>query len=375
MRVRIARQAVLGDTPLLGRLLREISAAGSFTVFQKGYLRPPIVAVKRKYRKKRAENRLFRRCSLRSKCTTTYLLSPALAHNPQSIVRIPCKLLQRKFATDPPGAEFLSRINPSKQLIAIFLFLLSLQWMALAAESRQAPSASDLAAVSERGRALAAYDQAVWHASDAVQMADPKTAEGERSLARFSSGRWTVVFGALNADKTKFLASYEAVEGDKPQEFTVKHHEPPLSDGSFYLFAARALALALSDFGRFSRPYNSAVLPASSGDQLLVYLYPAQTKPAVYPLGGDVRYLVSSDGGKILEKRQLHKSIIEGQADRDRSKAVAGVHTHVLSDLPEDTDVLHVLERHPALPEIVATPHFLYEIAPDGGIVVKKQRR
>ena len=236
-----------------------------------------------------------------------------------------------------------------------------------------APTSAELAAISERGRALAAYDQAAWHATDAVQMANPKTAQGQRCLARLEGGRWTVVFGALNAEKSAFLISHEAVaEAGRPGQFEVKRDDPPREDGGFFLFAARALELAQADFGGAARPYNTAVLPAEEG-RLYVYLYPAQVKAEVYPLGGDVRYLVTADGEKILEKRQLHKTIIESGPAKGK-KVVGGYHSHELREVPEDTDVLHVLEQSPPAPEMVGTAHFVYEIGVDGVIRVKKKR-
>ncbi len=238
----------------------------------------------------------------------------------------------------------------------------------------------ELTAITERGRALAEYDAAAWHATDALQTANPNTAAGQHYLAKKENGRWTVVFGALNADKTKFLVSYEATRLDKPSEFGVKKNEPAKEDEEFYLFAARAMELTMADFGRATRPYNVAVLPAKQTegkDQqglLYVYLYPAQTKVGTYPLGGDVRYLVSADGVKILAKRQMHKAILD-VAPKKGKKMVAGYHTHVLSDEPEDTDVLHVLQQDPPLSEMVATQHFLYEVASDGTIRIKKQKK
>jgi hypothetical protein len=47
---------------------------------------------------------------------------------------------------------------------------------------------------------------------------------------------------------------------------------------------------------------------------------------------------------------------------------VAGIHTHVLDDTPEDTDVFHVLTRKPAVPEMVITKQFVFQVDPDGGI-------
>jgi hypothetical protein len=242
------------------------------------------------------------------------------------------------------------------------------------AQQTARPADIDLAAITARGRALAAYDQAAWHATDAVQTANPKTAQGQHYLARFENDGWMVVFGYLNPDKTKFLITYETTQDSKHQVYKVSHNDPPKEDAGYFLFAARALEAVLSDFGRPSRPYNSAVLTAAD-NQLYVYLYPAQLKAGVYPLGGDVRYLVSADGRNILEKRQLHKSIIEPTAAPSSAKKAGGNHIHAGSDFPEDTDVLHVLQQDPHLPEIVNTPHFTYEIMPDGSIRIRREKK
>ena len=44
-------------------------------------------------------------------------------------------------------------------------------------------------------------------------------------------------------------------------------------------------------------------------------------------------------------------------------------HTAVLDDVPEDTDVFHVLARRPPVPEWVATQKYVYKIEPDGTIL------
>src|SRR5205814_8954219 len=141
-----------------------------------------------------------------------------------------------------------------------------------------APADAELAAITERGRDLAEYDQVAWHATDAVQAANPKTVEGQHYIAKKENGKWKVVFGALNAGKSKFLIAYEAEQLAKPKEFSVKRDEPAREESGFYLFAARALELALADFGPAARPYNIAVLPAKAGgangqEGLFVYLY------------------------------------------------------------------------------------------------------
>ena len=231
----------------------------------------------------------------------------------------------------------------------------------------------ELAAITERGRLLHEYDQAAWHASDAVQMANPKNVEGQRYIARKENGKWTVLFGKLNEDRSRFGISYEADEQATLRQFAVRQEPVERQDEGFFLYAARAIEAAMKDFGASNRHYNVAVLPAPA-DQLYVYLYPAQTKARVYPLGGDVRYLMSADGTKILEKRQMHKTIIE-TASQSGKKSVAGFHTHVLSDQPEDTDVFHVLTQDPPLPEMVVTPHFTYQVKTDGTIQLEEKRK
>lgn len=224
--------------------------------------------------------------------------------------------------------------------------------------------------VTARGRALYEYDQAAWHATDAVQATHPLDQSVGRYLALKSDKGWRVVFGHLNDQRDKFLIGYEATQGATLQEFTVKKLDPPEEDTAFYLAAAKAFDIALHDFQGEKRPYNVAILPAPP-NQLYVYVVPAQTKTEVYPLGGDVRYLITADGASIVEKRQLHKTILETSTSSmpKDSTPTWGYHTHVLSDVPEDTDVLYVLTRKPSMPEAVGTLHKkLYAISVDGTI-------
>jgi len=232
------------------------------------------------------------------------------------------------------------------------------------------PTQEELAAITERGKMLYEYDQAAWHASDAVQMANPKNQEGQRYIAKRENGRWRVVFGKLNEDRSRFGIAYEAEQQEQPREFAMQKEPEERTDEGFFLYAARAIELAMKDFGVTNRPYSVAVLPAPA-EQFYVYLYPSQTKARVYPLGGDARYLVNADGTKILKKRQMHRSVLETGMPLGK-KTVAGFHAHVLSDVPEDTDVFHVLTQDPPLPEFVGTEHFTYQVKADGSIQLER---
>lgn len=251
--------------------------------------------------------------------------------------------------------------NLSKVYALIILLLASIATFAQVERTTPA-SEAELAQITERGKNLAAYDVAVWHGSDAVLALKPVEGSVVRYIGKRSGDSWTVAFGRLNETRDKFLISYEAIQGATPKEFKGAKVEPVKEDTGFFLFAARAIETSLADFKGASRPYNVAVLPAPS-NQFYVYVIPAQTKNGVYPLGGDARYLISGDGLKIVEKRQMHKAIIEFTTGEN---VHAGFHTAVLDEVPEDTDVFHVLTRKPSVPQWIATRSFVYRIEPDG---------
>ncbi|MGA2964474.1 MAG: hypothetical protein ABSD96_22660 [Candidatus Korobacteraceae bacterium] len=245
-------------------------------------------------------------------------------------------------------------------------------WFFAAAGARASskPSDAELAAITARGVLLAEYDTAAWQATDAVTAMHPIEGRIGRYIARKTETGWVVDFGRLNEAGDKFLVAYEAVQLGSPARFEVRSFNPVQEDAGWNLVAAKAVEMVARDFGGTSRPYNIAVLPADGGS-IYVYFYPAQVKEGVYPLGADVRYQVSPDGTKITEKRQLHKTIIESAPAGADVKVASGYHTHVLSDVPEDTDVLLVLTRQPHVPEVVVTPSYVYTIGVDGTIIVE----
>lgn len=249
-----------------------------------------------------------------------------------------------------------------KLVLLIFTILLSapVAW----AQRNSPASKAELAEITERGRQLAEYDIAAWHATDAVLALKPAEGSIARYIAKKTDNKWTVVFGRFNERRDRFLIVYQANQGANSKEFKVKKFDVPEENAGYYLYAAKAIETALADFRGEKRPYNIAVLPAAS-NQMYVYVLPAQTKQNIYPLGGDVRYLISSDGSKIAERRQLHRAIIEFETSENIE---AGFHVAVLDDIPEDTDVFHVLSRKPSVPQWIATSKYVYRIEPDGSI-------
>ena len=258
-----------------------------------------------------------------------------------------------------------------KSLAAIVTLLLTV--LAAPPERKGPPTPAELQGVTERGRLLAEYDDAAWNASDAIQKVPVKPGSVVRYIARKTKDGWMVDFGRLNEQGDKFLTAFEATPGKAAGAFHVKKIDPPKEDTGALRSMARAIDVAQQDFIRNfqgeRRSYNVAALPAPDG-QWWVYLIPAPTKVGSWPLGSDVRYRVSPDGAKIVAKRQLHNAIIEKgpPPENANQKSVASFHTHVLDDTPEDTDVFHVLVRKPAVPEIIASKNYVFQVGADGEI-------
>jgi hypothetical protein len=238
------------------------------------------------------------------------------------------------------------------------------------AQASRKPTEAELAAITARGVLLAEYDTAAWQATDTVQAVHPAEGRVGRYIARKTDAGWVVAFGRLNEAGDRFLLAYEAAQTGSAAQFEVKAFDPVREDTGWNLVAAKGIETAMRDFGGASRPYNIAVLPAER-EGMYVYLYPGQVKEGVYPLGADVRYRVSTDGARILEKRQMHKAIIETAPASSPDAVAGGYHTHVLSDLPEDTDVLLVLTRKPRVSEFVGAGANMFTIDVNGKITVE----
>jgi hypothetical protein len=232
------------------------------------------------------------------------------------------------------------------------------------AQKPQLPASDELAAIATRGKLLYEYDQAAWHSSDAVQKVDMPKGVIDRYVAQKTDSGWTVMWGRFTQSRDKFLIAYEVVQGETPEVFTVKKHEPPLEDTGFYFHAALAITTARQEFHGEQRPYNMAVFSADKGG-LYVYILPAQTVEGVYPVGGDIRYLISRDGLNIVSKRRMHQDIINFTI---RNDSTYSLHTHNLSDTPEDSDVFDVLTRRPLIPEYIFTCNFTYKVTPEASV-------
>lgn len=249
--------------------------------------------------------------------------------------------------------------------------LFALAALPAAAQTSDPLPQPELDAITARGLALAAYDRAAWIASDSVMALKPRPERATMYVAEPDpiTGKWVVSFGMLNAAQDTFWVAYRALEGATPANFAAIDLDPSAAGTPNQAAMARAIVLAKGDFGATPRPYNFAIVAGDSAGWW-VYAMPAQTEAGKWPLGGDVRYLVSGDGRRILAKRQLHRTILElGGPPRSGDATLAeDMHTAVIDDRPEDTDVFFTLVRAPHVGHLVVTTRFIYRIAPDGSI-------
>jgi hypothetical protein len=273
-----------------------------------------------------------------------------------------------------------SRIAPTAFIVAAG-FVARPAYAQLTAQSERGatglkpmPSSDSLAAISERGRLLAQYDFVAWYTTDSVMARRPAAGAIETYVAhREPSGRWAIAFGRMNGARDTLWIAYEARQREaNPESFDVTAFPTPRADTGYYLRAARAVEVAKSDFVPMQHSYNAAVLERAGGG-LWVYFIPAQTRLDVFPLGADVRYQMSADGRSIIVKRPLHRAVIEFSGARAANggagnRLTAATHTAILDDIPEDTDVFHVLVRRPQVPEYIVTDAFVYSISVDGNI-------
>jgi hypothetical protein len=247
---------------------------------------------------------------------------------------------------------------------------------AAAAGARVAPPSPDsLDAITRRGQQLAAYDWAAWHGTDAVMALRPAADAIGTYVALQRDGQWTVLFGTLSASGDTLRVTYEAVEDPREDDrFIARAISPARMEVGAPAAMARTIADVRTRMGRPTRPMNVAVLRATDGGWY-TYVVPAQTRMDVFPLGGDTRYHYAADGRQLLATRVLHRSIIEfGPPAAGRGRLEVGTHTAVLDNIPEDTDVWHVLVRQPQVPELIVTDAFIYQVALDGRIRLMGRR-
>jgi len=262
------------------------------------------------------------------------------------------------------------------------------------AQQKDQPTDEQLKAITERGRILKEYVIATNASDQALAKEIPQGEKLPPCVPQKKGEKFQFTCGYLSKKKDKFYVLYEATEENSPQKFKVTRYDPPKEDTGYFFTAARALDLAYRDVRRknfFSALKESGMIISPDGKPFppspmnySVYLLPASNEQfwtCILPyvpsqdlivLGWDSRYLISKDGKKVLEKRYLHKGgyaiSTSGVKPIGEPTIEIGYHTATIDDIPEDTDVFHVLTRSVKTPQMIATKKFVYKIETDGTI-------
>jgi DUF1365 family protein len=78
---------------------------------------------------------------------------------------------------------------------------------------------------------------------------------------------------------------------------------------------------------------------------------------------------VSADARRVSEARPLHLGTIEfDRSNKPDAQYVASSYNTAVSDIPEETDVAHILTRRPRVLGYVFTPQYLFMINEDGSL-------
>jgi len=247
-------------------------------------------------------------------------------------------------------------------------FLLACVCTARIAGAQNAPTQQQLDEISARGRALAGYQHAAWTASMQLFATNPDPYRVERYVAYHADSGWVVAFGRLSTERDTFYVSNiaipAAVNGQRVDtQYEFETFAQPMPDVDFLVRAARAMDVATMTWGLTTRPYSAAAIPDENGNWF-VYLTPSADIASVWPLGDDMRYRVSADGQRVLETRRMHAGMVapgrDGAQLTSRRKA--------LHDMPEDSDVFHMLVNHRSASDVVVTSKYQYLVSPDGSI-------
>jgi len=233
------------------------------------------------------------------------------------------------------------------------------------------PSAEALAAVTERGRALADYDRWLGFATDAALDAG-LTAEAASVVVGLKEGdRWHFCFGALDEAAGLLRVAAEATGGGPERQVQAQLVSPAREEKGAFLTAAKACRTAVAAAGPRDRGYAVAPLPDGTGGYW-VYVYPVQFKPDALPLGGDFRIRVGADGTSVLDVRRMHMAILAQRLPDPKEfppdSEIMMYQTALLREGVEDTDVMAAVLRPIASKSLVIGRVFSFEIARDGTI-------
>ncbi len=209
----------------------------------------------------------------------------------------------------------------------------------------------DIKTIEKLGREMYEMDQAATVATDALIAATPEP-EGLHLrgwIVEREGMSKNVIFIRKQKDGFKGIAKVSVNKKGKARILDIKKFD--LTEEQLFRFKARQLAIKNMDSG-CAENYNTVVLDDPEGDNYLVYLLPATTKPGILKVTGYYRFTVSENGKAIKKTDKLYKGCLEFKEKRNTARAHLG--THIVSNTPVESHVyLSLISKKPF---IIVTP-------------------
>jgi proteasome lid subunit RPN8/RPN11 len=145
----------------------------------------------------------------------------------------------------------------------------------------------------------------------------------------------------------KEIAEYSEMEGQKFKT-ACELAKSLIAEGQDYYYSAKA----------FQEPDGN----------ITVYLIPVSNNPETILIGGDFKVSISKDKSTVLNKTEIHKTIL--RTNKIPQQAVGSFHTHVLSGLPSETDVALTLQNPILAPMYIIGQTWMFKIDKEGKITL-----
>jgi hypothetical protein len=213
------------------------------------------------------------------------------------------------------------------------------------------------------GLQLYRQDQLAWHATDYARAKGLLDGHEGGFLSVAGAGlEGTTYFVAASGDRITGAIRVDTGADGHPTAHAVL---PALPEALLPRWRARQTALAAGTT-RCSDTVNTIVLPRDGGDGFLVYVMSGVTDERRVFLGGHTRFVIDASGGQVLVSEDSARSClaVDAVALRGNGHQVGGFFTHLVSDLPWETDVMQSLTY--AFPLTRVTEHAIWRIEGDG---------
>lgn len=225
----------------------------------------------------------------------------------------------------------------------------------------QGDVADMIAQSSSVGSMLYAFDRAAWVSSDALTVNIPRDQLDKLGgyIVEIAAGgvlRVTHYRGNVDNAEAVFVTDVRDQQVVRSEVLT---HPVPLQPSQMALVRARAVAAQRAKERNYkpctAAPFNTVVLPSRDNGPVAVYLLSAQLKADVWPMGGNYRVIVASNG-TVLASRPYSVSCLNVTRPQLPAGAtpVGFAVSHLLDPAPTE---LHVFASYNMrTPFFVTTP-------------------